>query len=324
MNDMKFKLLRKILNFRESGIIAALIVLVSVTAAFNTRFLSIYNLQVLTRQIAIFGLIAIGETFVIITAGIDLSPGSMVVLTSVLVAWFMAHGFGLFGAILVTLIASAGIGVWHGVFVSKLKVPAFIITLGTFAIARGLAAVITKGPPIPVPDNLSDNFSYLWDGIILKILPIPVLVLMIASGVAIFILHFTVLGRYIYAVGGNIEAARLSGINVDKVRIFVYAVSALLSGVVGILIAARLKQGNPNVGQIYELYAIAASVIGGTSLFGGVGTILGAVIGACILSTLWNSLVLLKVSAYWHNVALGLVIVVAVTVDILRKRRYSR
>ena len=155
----------------------------------------------------------------------------------------------------------------------------------------------------------------------LKILPLPVLVLIIASGVAIFTLHFTVLGRYIYAVGGNIEAARLSGINVDKVRIFVYAVSALLSGVVGILIAARLGQGNPNVGQIYELYAIAASVIGGTSLFGGIGTILGAIIGACILSTMWNSLVLLRVSAYWHNVALGLVIVVAVTVDILRKRR---
>ncbi|MBC8230559.1 ABC transporter permease [bacterium] len=321
---MKIKLLRKILNFRELGIIAALFVLVIFTAVFNPRFLSAYNLQILTRQIAIFSLIAIGETFVIITAGIDLSPGSVVVLTSVLVAWFMAHGFGMFGAILVTLIISAGIGIWHGGFVSKLRVPPFIITLGTFAIARGLGAVITRGRPVPIPDSLSESFSYLWGGMLLKILPLPVLVLIIVSGIGIFILHFTVLGRHIYAVGGNIEAARLSGINVDKVRIFVYVVSALLSGVVGILLAARLDQGNPNIGQVYELYAIAASVIGGTSLFGGVGTVLGAIIGACILSTMWNSLVLLRVSAYWHNVALGIVIVVAVTVDILRKRRYNR
>lgn len=315
---MKVKLLRKILNFQESGVFLALVALVVFTAGFNPRFLSRYNLQVLTKQIAIFGLIAMGETFVIITAGIDLSPGAAIALTSVLVAWFMEHGFGVFGAIVVTLIASVGIGIWHGGFVSKLNVPPFIITLGTFAIGRGLAAVITKGWPIL---NLPESFSYLWEGMIFRVLPLPVLVLIIVAGIAIFVLHFTVLGRYIYAVGGNIEAARLSGINVDKVRIFAYAVSALLSGVVGILIAARLGQGNPNVGQFYELYAIAASVIGGTSLFGGIGTILGAVIGACILSTMWNSLVLLRVSAYWHNVALGLVIVVAVTVDILRKRR---
>jgi len=312
---------RKIFNFRESGVIAALLLLIIFTALFNSRFLSGYNLQVLTRQITIFSLIAIGETFVIITAGIDLSPGSVVALTSVLVAWFMTHGFGVLGSIFATLVASAGIGVWHGLFVSKLRVPPFIITLGTFAMGRGFAAVITKGWPIL---NLPKIFSFLWNGMILKFIPVPVIILFLASGVAVFILRFTVLGRYIYAVGGNIEAARLSGIDVDKVRIFVYAVSALLSGVVGILIAARLGQGNPNVGQFYELYAIAASVIGGTSLLGGIGTVLGAVIGACILSTMWNSLVLLRVSAYWHNVALGLVIVVAVTIDLLRKRRFRK
>jgi ribose transport system permease protein len=312
------KLFRRLLSFKEIGILAALAALAIFTASFNPRFLSGYNLQVLTRQIAIFGLIAIGETFVIITAGIDLSPGSVVALTSVLVAWFMVHGFGVFGAVLATLILSAGIGMWHGVFVSKLSVPPFIITLGTFAIGRGLASVITKGWPIL---NLPGGFSYLWGGMILRVLPFPVLVLMAVVGASIFILHFTVLGRYIYAVGGNIEAARLSGINVERVRVLVYVISGLLSGVVGILLASRLGQGNPNVGQFYELYAIAASVIGGTSLFGGVGSILGALIGACILSTMWNSLVLLRVSAYWHNVALGLVIVVAVTVDILRKRR---
>lgn len=311
------KLLRRVFSFRESGVLAAFLVLALFTAIFNPRFLSSYNLQVLTKQIAIFGLIAIGETFVIITAGIDLSPGSVVALTSVLVAWFMVHGLGILGGVLLTLLLSAGVGVWHGVFVSKLGVPPFIITLGTFAIGRGLASVITRGWPIL---NLPKGFSYLWEGMALKILPVPVLILILVVGTSIFILRFTVLGRHIYAVGGNIEAARLSGIDVERVRIIVYVISGLLSGMVGILIASRLGQGNPNIGQFYELYAIAASVIGGTSLFGGIGTVLGALIGACILSTMWNSLVLLRVSAYWHNVALGLVIVVAVTVDILRKR----
>ncbi len=129
------------------------------------------------------------------------------------------------------------------------------------------------------------------------------------------------LGRHIYAVGGNIEAARLSGINVDRIRIFVYVVSAVFAAIVGILIASRLSQGNPNVGLTYELYAIAASVIGGTSLFGGEATIIGVLIGASILSVIWNSLVLLRVSAYWHQVALGLVLIGAVITDILRERK---
>jgi ribose transport system permease protein len=158
---------------------------------------------------------------------------------------------------------------------------------------------------------------------ILKILPIPVLILVIVAGISVFILRYTPLGRHIYAVGGSIEAARLSGINVDRTRIIVYTVSAVLAGVVGILHAARLNQGTANVGQFYELYAIAAAVIGGTSLFGGVGTVLGTIVGASILSTIWNSMVLLKVSAYWQNVVLGVVIVVAVSVDILRKRSKS-
>lgn len=321
MKEKKIKkfptILRNIFKFKEAGILSALIVLCIFTALFNPRFLSAFNLQVLTRQIVIFGLIALGESFVIITKGIDLSPGSVVALTSVLVAWFIMHGFGIAGAIMLTLVISGGIGVWHGVFVSKLKVPPFIITLGTFATARGLAAVITKGWPII---NLPGSFSSLWGGMVLGVFPFPVLLLIIMVALAIFILQFSILGRHIYAVGGNIEAARLSGIDVDKTRIFVYVVSGVMAGLVGILLAARLNQGNPNVGLFYELYAIAAAVIGGTSLFGGVGTVLGSLIGAGILSTVWNSLVLLRVSAYWHNVVLGLVIIIAVTVDVLRER----
>ncbi len=311
-------MITKIFRIREAGILVALIALAILTASLNPRFLSGFNLQILTRQIAIFGIIAIGETFVIITKGIDLSPGSMVSLTCVLAGWFVVHGLGIAGSVMAVIVASACVGVWHGLYVSKLRIPPFIITLCTFLMARGLGEAITKGWPIKTP-----AFSALWYGMIMKIIPVPVLILVVIAGASVFILRYTPLGRHIYAVGGSIEAARLSGINVDATRIFVYTVSTALAGVVGILHTARLDQGNPTVGKLYELYAIASAVIGGASLFGGVGTILGTVIGASILSTIWNSMVLLEVSAYWQNVVLGVVIIVAVTVDTLRKRGKS-
>ena len=313
VKQMKFA---RILRIKETGIIAALIALAGFTALFNPQFLSMYNLQLLSRQIAIFGILALGEMFVLITAGVDLSPGSIVAMTCILVAWFITHSFGISGSIMVVLAISAMIGIGHGLSVSKLRIPPFIITLCTFLIARGIGGAITKGWPII---NLPSSVSFIWGGNILKI-PVPVIILVVIIGISVFILRFSPLGRHIYAVGGNIEAARLSGIDVDKTRIIVYTISSILAGIVGILHTAWLEQGNVNVGQFYELYAIAATVIGGTSLFGGVGTILGTIIGASILSTIWNSMVLLEVSAYWQNVVLGAVIIVAVTVDTLRKR----
>jgi ribose transport system permease protein len=309
--------LKKIFKFREAGILFALVAIWIVTAIFNPRFFSSYNLQLLSRQIAVFGLIAIGETFVILTGGIDLSPGSVIVLTSVLVAFFISSGLGIFLAIILTLLIAVMIGVWHGIFITRFKVPPFIITLGTFAMGRGLATVITRGQPIL---NLPESFSFVWHGMLFKILPFPVLILIIVSISSILLLGKMIYGRYIYAVGGNITAARLSGINVDKTRILTYVLSAVMAGIVGILIASRLGQGNPNVGVTYEMYAIAASVIGGTSLFGGVGTVVGALIGAGILTAVWNSLILLQVSSYWHQVILGIIIVIAVTVDVLREK----
>jgi len=313
VKQMKFA---RILRIKETGIIAALIALAGFTALSNPQFLSMYNLQLLSRQIAIFGILALGEMFVLITAGVDLSPGSVVAMTCILVAWFITHSFGILGSIMIVLAISAMIGIGHGLFVSKLRIPPFIITLCTFLIARGIGGAITKGWPII---NLPSSVSFIWGGNILKI-PVPVIILLVIIGISVFILRFSPLGRHIYAVGGNIEAARLSGIDVDKTRIIVYTISSVLAGIVGILHTAWLEQGNVNVGQFYELYAIAATVIGGTSLFGGVGTILGTIIGASILSTIWNSMVLLEVSAYWQNVVLGAVIIVAVTVDTLRKR----
>lgn len=309
--------LRRIFKFREAGIFFALIGIWAVTAILNPRFLSPYNFQLLSRQIAVFGLIAIGETFVILTGGIDLSPGSVIALTSVLTAFFLSHGMGIAGAIVLTILIAVMIGWWHGIFITKLKVPPFIITLGTFAIARGLATVITKGWPVI---NIPESFSFIWGGMFFNFIPFPVLILIVISGFSIFLLGRTVYGRHIYAVGGNIEAARLSGINVDNTRILTYVLSTVMAGFVGILLTARLRQGNPNVGLTYEMYAIAASVIGGTSLFGGIGTVVGALIGAGILTAVWNSLVLLKVSSYWHEVILGFIIVISVTIDVLREK----
>ena len=176
--------LRKIFKFREAGILFALLFIWLVTAIINPRFLSSYNLQLLSRQIAVFGLIAIGETFVILTEGIDLSPGSVIVLTSVLVATFMSSGMGIAAAIVLTLLIAVLIGVWHGIFVTKLRVPPFIITLGTFAMGRGLATVITKGQPVL---NLPDSFSFIWHGMLFKFLPFPVFILIIVSGFSIFL-----------------------------------------------------------------------------------------------------------------------------------------
>ncbi|KUK26700.1 MAG: ABC-type transporter, integral membrane subunit [Acetothermia bacterium 64_32] len=309
---------RLVVERTATGVLLVLLAIILVTGIVNPRFFSGYNLQTLSRQVVIFGLLSIGETFVIVTGGIDLSLGSLTALLNVLAAWFMTHGFGVAGAVLATLAIAACFGMWHGFFVTKLKVPAFIITLGTFAAAKGLAAVITRGWPI---SGLPAGFSNLWEGMVAKVIPIPVVLFLLVALLAHFVLGYTVWGQHLYAVGGNLEAARRFGIRINRVRMAAYVVSALSAGVVALLIAARLNQGNPTVGTFYEMYAIAGVVIGGASLFGGEGSVIGGILGASIISVLWNALVLLRVSSYWHEVTVGAIIVVAVTVDVLRRLR---
>jgi len=305
------------LYFRELNILLALFILCVFITIMNPKFITPFNLQVVVRQIAIYGLLAIGETLIIIGGGIDLSVGSLVALTGVLVALFMKNGIDMIIAIILVLLISCMIGLWHGFFVTKLNVPPFIITLGTLTAARGLASVITKGWPII---GLPEKFFFIGQGYLWGI-PFPTILLIIFAILAFFITKYTVLGRNLYAVGGNIEAAKLSGIDVDKVRIFTYVFGSFLAGITGIIIASRLSQGQAGVGGGYELSAIAAAVIGGTSLSGGEGTILGTIIGASIMSVIYNGLILLEISSYWHDVVMGLVIVTAVTIDIWRKRK---
>jgi ribose transport system permease protein len=312
-------------GFRELNVLLAFVAL---CAFFWWRHPDVFtkpaNLAVIMRFVATFGILGIGEILVIITGGIDLSVGSMTALTGVLVAWLMLKGafgiasFGLIPAILTVLAFSAAVGLWHGFFVTKVGVPAFIITLGTWLIARGTAAYITRGYPVVFESG--HPFLMLGQGEVGSI-PVMFIILVAVALIASFILNFTTLGRHIYAVGGNREAARVSGVKVDGVRMFCYAASGVMAGITGIVLASRLGQGTPVVGSAYELWAIAATVIGGTSLFGGEGTVLGAVLGAAIMGVMQNGMVLENLSSYVQDVILGAVLVIAVTYDTLRRRR---
>jgi ribose transport system permease protein len=311
-------------GFRELGVVVALVLL---CAFFWWRNPGVFtkpaNLAIIMRFIATFGMLGIGEILVIITGGIDLSVGSMTALTGVIVAWLILKGvggimFGVIPAILIVLAFGALVGLWHGFFVTKVGVPAFIITLGTWLIARGAAAYMTKGYPIVFESG--HPFLVLGQEEFHSI-PIMFIVLVIVALIAAFILNLTTLGRHIYAVGGNREAARVSGVKVDAVRMFSYAVSGVMAGITGILLASRLGQGTPQMGTGYELWAIAATVIGGTSLFGGEGTVLGAIVGAAIMGVMQNGMVLVNLSSYLQDVILGIVLVIAVVYDTLRRRR---
>jgi ribose transport system permease protein len=300
-------------------------------------FLRPANLAVIMRFVATYGLLAIGELLVIITGGIDLSVGSMTALTGVLVATLMMKGIdavpplnsvihssppiAILPSIILVLAFGALVGLWHGFFVTKLNIPPFIITLGTWLMASGAAAYITRGYPIVFPSGFA--FLTLGQGkqsmVGYEIPNMFIILIAVALAVAL-ILNTTTLGRHIYAVGGNIEAARVSGVKVDRVRLFCYAGSGMMGGLVGILLASRLGQGTPAVGSSYELWAIAATVIGGTSLFGGEGSVLGVILGAAIMGVMANGMVLLNVSSYLQQVVLGVVLVIAVTMDMLRRQ----
>ncbi len=311
-------------QFRELNVLAAFLLL---CLYFYWRqpetFIKPANLAVIMRFMATFGVLAIGEILVIITGGIDLSVGSLTALTGVIVATLMLKGvaglppMSMIPAIIITLGVGVLIGVWHGLFVTKLRIPPFIITLGTWLMARGMAGYITRGYPIVYPSG--HPFLVLGQGDIATI-PNSFIILIVVALIVSFILNLTVLGRHIYAVGGNLEAARVSGIHVDRVRIFCYATSGFMAATTGVLLASRLGQGTPTVGTAYELWAIAATVIGGTSLFGGEGTVLGAILGAAIMGVMQNGMVLINISSYLQDTILGVVLAIAVIYDTVRRR----
>lgn len=276
------------------------------------NFFSVQNMIIVLRQISINGILAVGVTFVIIAGGIDLSLGSVVALTGVVAALFAHPGeYPLIVPLAVAIVTGVVIGAINGMTITRGKVAPFIVTLGMMTIARGLALVASNGRPV---SNLSKSFNFIGGGDLLNI-PVPIIIFVVVMVLASVTLKYTKAGRYIYAVGGNENAATASGINVKAVKLFTYVVCSGLAGLAGIILASRITTGQPNAGVAYELDAIAAVVIGGTSLSGGIGSIIGTVLGALIIGVINNGLDLLNITSYYQQIIKGLIIVGAVLID---------
>ena len=295
------------------GPLFGLILLIIVVSILNPSFLSITNIFNVLRQVSISAIIAFGMTFVILTGGIDLSVGSTLALTGAIAASMLSSGMDPLLTIGIALIVGLVLGALNGVIITKGKVAPFIATLATMTIYRGLTLVYTDGRPI---SGLGDHYSFqlIGKGYFLGF-PVPVVTMVIAFIILYFILQKTTFGRRVYAVGGNEEAAKLSGINTDRVKIAVYAITGFLAALAALILTSRLNSAQPTAGESYELDAIAAVVLGGTSLNGGKGWIFGTLVGALIIGVLNNGMNLIGVSSFWQQVVKGIVILIAVLMD---------
>ncbi|WP_091774018.1 ABC transporter permease subunit [Piscibacillus halophilus] len=295
------------------GPLLGLMAIVIVLSIMSPQFLDLDNLFNVLRQISIIALLAFGMTFVILTGGIDLSVGSTLALAGALTAGFMASGIDPILAVLLGVIAGAVMGAFNGVIIAKGNVAPFIATLATMTIFRGLTLVYTDGRPITgFTDSVA--FDMIGKGYFFGI-PVPVIMMFVIFAILLFVLKKTVFGRHVYALGGNEEASILSGVKVNRVKIWVYSLTGALSALAGIILTSRLGSAAPNAGFTYELDAIAAVVLGGTSLSGGRGWIFGTLIGALIIGVLNNGLNLLGVSSNYQQIVKGGVILLAVLLD---------
>jgi len=298
----------------ELTTVIALIILMAVITIINSNFLTANNLLNLLLQVTSNALIAFGMTFVILTGGIDLSVGSILALSSALTAGLLGSGMPVTLAILISLILGCILGVMNGLLISYGKLAPFIVTLATMTIFRGATLVYTNGNPIT--KGLSDTFlfQFLGQGYIVGI-PFPVIIMFIVFIVLYVLLHKTAFGKSVYAIGGNEKAAYISGVKLNKVKIIIYSISGIMASISGLIITSRLSSAQPTAGASYEMDAIAAVVLGGTSLSGGKGRILGTLIGALIIGVLNNGLNIIGVSAFWQQVVKGVVILIAVLID---------
>lgn len=304
MKNLQFKNI-----IRQYGILIGLIGLITVFSILSERFFTISNMLIVMRQTSIVAFLGVGMTFVILGAGIDLSVGSVLAFSGAVGAGVMQNE-GIFFGILAGLALGTALGAFNGIVITKLKIPAFIATLAMMAIARGGTLVYTDGRPIT---GLPSSFAFLGRGYIGNV-PFPIILMLIIFILSYIVLKLTRFGRYVYATGGNINAARASGIKVDNVIISTFAISGFLSGLTGMVLASRLNSAQPTAGMGYELDAIAAVVLGGTNLFGGEGELWGTLVGAFIMGILNNGLNMLNVSSFYQQVVKGIVILIAVTV----------
>jgi ribose transport system permease protein len=305
------------LQFREFGIIAALIIIIIVFTIINPIYISPGNIVDIIEYSTINGLMAIGITFTIITAGIDLSVGSTFAIVIVSVGYFLVNGINSVLSVILGIIMGFVLGIINGLFISRLKIQPFIATLGTMSMYRGIAYIITGGWPIL---DIPDNFRKMIDGDIVYNIPISVLILLVFAVICHVLLKYTPFGNYVYALGGNEEATRLSGVNIELNKTIAYGICGVGAALAGIVLLARLGTGEPTAGQGYELNAIAAAAIGGASLAGGRGSISGTLLGAILLSALKVGLVVVGVDAFWQYIATGAIIVIAAYFEIIQRK----
>jgi ribose transport system permease protein len=308
--------------------VLALALMMVVLSLVTDTFFTVGNGLLVLQQICVNLCLSIGMTMIILSGGIDLSVGSMLAFSGAVAAGLLKHGFGLpgtdvfvvvhtSGAIVVGIAVGTALGWCNGIAITRFKLPPFVATLGMLSIARGFTNLWTGGFPIT---QLGDSFSFIGSGIVLGV-PMPVWITAALVAIFMIVMQRTRFGRHVYAVGGNERAARLSGLNVNRVKLLVYTLGGALAGVAGLVNTARVNSATPNAGLTYELDSIAAVVIGGTSLSGGRGTLLGTVLGCLIIGVLNNGLVLLEVSPFWRDVIKGAVILVAVAIDQAGVRR---
>jgi ribose transport system permease protein len=288
-----------------------LLLICIIISVISPRFLTVSNVLNVLTQVSVNAILAIGMTFVILTGGIDLSVGSVLAITGAVVANFAKSGGNILPGIIVSIIIGAAIGLFNGLIVSKGKIQAFIVTLATMTIFRGVTYVFTNGDPI---SGLGNNISFIGNNSLLGI-PIPIFLILIVLFIAWYALNQTRFGRYVYALGGNEDSARLSGINTNKIKTLVYVISGVTAAIGGIIVTSRIGSASPNAGTGFELDAIAAVVLGGTSLAGGEGSVTGTIIGALIIGVLNNGLNIMNVSPFYQSIVKGAVILLAVLLD---------
>ncbi|CAD6555777.1 Ribose import permease protein RbsC [Paraburkholderia hiiakae] len=305
-------------TLQKLGPFVALLIIAVALSIVSRDFLTLDNLLNVMRQASINALIAFGMTLVILLGGIDLSAGSVLALSSVIIATLLSAGTPAIVATLAGLVAGGLMGFANGLVISKGKVAPFIATLGSMTVLRGLALVVSNGSPISSFN--SDFFSLLGGGYVARLVPIPVVLMLVMFGVFWVLLRKTVFGRHIYATGGNAESAKLSGVKVDRIQLWVYTIAGVMSALAGVVLTSRLNSAQPTAGTGYELDAIAAVVLGGTSLTGGRGWIFGTLVGALLIGVLNNGLNLLDVSSFYQQVIKGIVILLAVLIDRANKK----
>jgi ribose/xylose/arabinose/galactoside ABC-type transport system permease subunit len=294
---------------QQLGIVMALLLLLIISSFLSSRFLSLPNLLNVLRQVAIVGILAIGQTFVILTAGIDLSVGAILGLCVVLFADILQTQ-SLAIAIPVGLLSGGLMGIFNGLGIAYARIPAFIMTLGMLTFWRGIAFICTSGTPIPIIDA---TYYYVGNGYLVGV-PIPSIILLLTLFAAAFVLHLTPFGRCVYAIGSNEDAAHLSGVPTKRYKLFVYTLSGFCAGIAGMVYSSQLSVGTPIAGEGYELDAIAAVVVGGTSLFGGSGSVFRTFVGTLFIGVLANILNLTGVDPFVQQLAKGALIVIAVFV----------